>query len=291
MHHETEKGETMSGFDMHIHTKASDGMFTVQEIIRMAQKANLEGIAITDHDTIDGLDEAVEAGERFKFPVIPGIELSTDYQKKDIHILGYFLDYHLPWFRKKIYQLQNARIDRIIKMVDKLTKLGYDIDSEEVFSLAGTGSVGRPHIAYILHKKGQVNTIQETFQKLIGNGCPAYVPRFKLEPVEAVKLIIEAGGIAVLAHPGLSKADFMIKPLCKAGLRGIEVYHPDHKISDEARYLKLAQKHNLIITGGSDFHGIPGGKRSALGSKYVNKEIWDKLLDLKEKLNSFSSDI
>ncbi|MCR6545928.1 PHP domain-containing protein [Dehalobacterium formicoaceticum] len=279
----------MPGFDMHIHTKASDGTFDIQEIIRLAQEVNLDGIAITDHDTVEGLDRAVEVGQKLNFPIIPGIELSTDYQNTEIHILGYFIDFHLPWFRKKMNQLQKARIDRIIKMVDKLTELGYDITGSEVFALAGAGSVGRPHLAYLLYKKGQVASVQEAFQKLIGRGCPAHIPRFKLEPTEAVQMIKKAGGIPVLAHPGLSKADHLIQSLCHAGLLGIEVYHPDHKLSDESRYLKLAQRYGLIITGGSDFHGIPDGKRSILGSKYVGSAIWDELLLLKEEQNSAPS--
>lgn len=275
----------MPGFDMHIHTTASDGTLHVGEVVQLAVRIGLDGVAITDHDTIGGLDQAVDIGEKCRYPVIPGIELSTEFQDKEIHILGYFIDFHLSWVREKIAQLQNARRDRVGKMVAKLKKLGYDVEEEEVFAIGGEGSVGRPHVAHVLQHKGYVSSLQEAFQQLIGRGCKAYVPRFKMTPPEAINLVKDAGGIPVLAHPGLSQADYLIPSLCTEGLMGLEVFHPDHKINDESKYLKIAKAQGLIVTGGSDFHGSMGGDRSALGSKTVPSDIWDELMMLKNRGN------
>lgn len=264
----------MAGFDLHIHTTASDGTMSGKEIIRAAIDIGLEGIAITDHDTVSGLEEAVQLGKELNFPVIPGIELSTEFEQREIHILGYFIKYHLSWVREKLIDLQNARIKRISKMVAKLNNLGYDINEEEVFHHAGNGSVGRPHIAHILKEKGYSLTVQDAFRQLIGKDCPAYVERFKLTPLEAAAFITNAGGIPVLAHPGLSQSDGLIPLLCDYGLKGIEVYHPDHTMADESKYLLMAREHRLMITGGSDFHG---SSRSALGSKSVSAKIWHEM--------------
>jgi predicted metal-dependent phosphoesterase TrpH len=270
----------MPGFDMHIHTTASDGNFSVKEIIEKAIEIKLEGIALTDHDTIDGLEEGVAWGEKHKFPVIPGIELSTEFNDQEIHILGYFIDYRLSWVKEKLAELQDARVTRIVKIVDNLKKLGYDVNVDEVFLQAGQGAVGRPHVAYVLQQKGYVSHLQDAFHRLIGKDCPAYVPRYKMTPLEALDFITKAGGIPVLAHPGLSKADPLICPLWEKGLKGLEVYHPDHNTYDEAKYLDVAKEYKLLVTGGSDFHGPLGGDRSALGSKYVPATIWQDMINL-----------
>lgn len=264
----------MPGFDMHVHSTASDGTISVKEIILSAINIGLDGIAITDHDTIGGLEEAVELGKKLNFPVIPGIELSTEVAEQEIHILGYFIDFNLSWVKEKLKALQNARQTRIEKMVDKLKMLGYDVNKKEVFLYAGNGSVGRPHVARILHEKGYTASLEDAFQRLIGRGCPAYVPRYKMTPEEAITFITKAKGVPVLAHPGLSQADRLILPLRDQGLKGIEVFHPDHSESDEAKYLNMAKKNQLLVTGGSDFHG---SNRSNLGSKYVPLSIWDEL--------------
>lgn len=267
----------MPGFDMHIHTKASDGVLEVDEIMKLAEQSGLEGIAITDHDTVGSLDRALALSKENDFLVIPGIELSTEFAKKEVHILGYLFNYHLPWVTEKLEQLQRDRVTRILKMVDKLNQLGYDVDKREVQAIAGNGSIGRPHIAYVLRQKGYISSLQDAFQHLIGIGCPAYVPRFKLSPVEAVKFIREAKGVPVMAHPGLSQLDYLIPILRDEGLMGLEVYHPDHSYEEEERYLQLATKYKLIVTGGSDFHGYKEGSCFTLGSKTVPRDIWHTL--------------
>ena len=275
------EGDSMPGYDLHVHTTASDGVLNGEEIIKLAIKLRLEGIAITDHDTIDGLDEGVELGEKYQFPVIPGIELSTQYQNTEIHILGYHFDYHLSWVTDKLHYLQDARVARVGKMVDKLQKLGYDVEKDEVLSLSGSGSVGRPHLAYLLLKKGYISSVQEAFQRLIGRGCPAYVRREKLTPNEAVAFISRAGGVPVMAHPGLTKTDHLIYNLKEQGLKGLEVYHPDHGADDEKKYCSLAEKLGLVATGGSDFHGSNKDiSRFSLGGKTVSARVVNNLRQL-----------
>jgi predicted metal-dependent phosphoesterase TrpH len=269
------------GFDLHVHTTASDGVLNGEEIIQLAIKLRLEGIAITDHDTIEGLDEGIKLGEKYQFHVIPGIELSTQYQNTEIHILGYYLDYHLLWVVEKLRYLQDARVARLGKMVDKLQKLGYDVDKDEVLSLSGEGSVGRPHLAYLLMKKGYISSVQEAFQRLIGRGCPAYVLREKLTPKEAVDFVSRAGGVPVMAHPGLTRTDKLIFKLKEHGLKGLEVYHPEHGVDEEKKYCSLADRLGLVATGGSDFHGSNKDmNRFSLGSKTVSSRVVENLRQL-----------
>lgn len=272
----------MTGIDLHVHTTASDGTLTGEEVIKMAIKLNLEGIAVTDHDTTRGLEEALIFGAKCCFPVIPGVELSTEHENKEIHILGYLFDFQLPWVEERLKHLQEARKTRIFKMVDKLSRIGYDISREEVLLAAGSGSLGRPHVAYVLLKKGYISTVQEAFHKLIGRGCPAFVPRAKITPEDAVLFIKKAGGIPVMAHPGLARSDDLIERLVKCGLMGIEVFHPDHERSDEEKFMAVAQKYRLIVTGGSDFHGCKDGSRFSLGSRTVSVEILERFREIKK---------
>lgn len=271
----------MAGIDLHVHTTASDGTLTGEEVIKMAIKLNLEGIAITDHDTTRGLDQAVAFGAKCCFPVIPGVELSTEHDNKEIHILGYLFDFQLPWVQDRLKHLQEARKTRILKMVDKLSGIGYDISRDEVLVAAGSGSLGRPHVAYVLLKKGYISTVQEAFHKLIGRGCPAFIPRAKITPEDAVAFIKKAGGIPVMAHPGLARSDDLIEKLVKYGLMGLEVFHPDHEKTSEEKFMAIAQKYKLIVTGGSDFHGYKDGNHFSLGSRTVPVEILKRFREIK----------
>lgn len=240
---------------MHVHTTASDGVLTPKEAIDLAIKRNIDGIAITDHDTVKGIEEGIiYAKGKESFILIPGIELSTEYSNEEIHILGYKIDYKSEELLDKLNILKKSRVKRAEGIVERLKDLGYSISYEEVVQISGDGVVGRPHIAMALVNKKAVQDIPEAFRKLLNKGCPAYIPRFKLSPSEAIDLIKRINGIPVLAHPGLISKPSFIQDLIKLGIEGIEVYHPDHSHSQETVYLKIANAYNLMVTGGTDFH-------------------------------------
>ncbi len=241
--------------DLHIHTNYSDGTMTPEEVVDEAIRLGVSTIAITDHDTIDGAVVACHYGQGKNIHVIPGIEFSSYLDPSEIHILGYFIDTNNNDLQKVIRQSRTDRVDRIYAMVEKLRKLQVDIDPQEILTLAGRGSPGRMHVAETIWKHGYCNTLIESFLKYIGDNKPAYVPKKTLTPQQAIKLIRDAGGVSVLAHPGLTKRDNVIEELVKHGLQGIEVYYSSHTVQSVEKYLKMAKKYNLSITGGSDFHG------------------------------------
>lgn len=242
---------------MHVHTTASDGSLTPSQVVARARAKGLGGVAITDHDTVEGIQEALEVAKDTGFIVLPGIELSTEKDGEEIHILGYGLDYHAPSLLKTLDFLKNQRLLRGEKMIHRLQKLGLDISFQEVMSLAGEGSLGRPHIAQTLVRKGYVKNTYEAFQRYLIKGAPGYVERFKLDPVDAIAQIRGLGGLAVVAHPALIKQPGMLEYLIDQGAHGVEVYHPDNGPEATAAYLALAKARGLMITGGSDFHHLP----------------------------------
>lgn len=251
---------------MHIHTVASDGRWTVEQILRRAVERGMAAVAITDHDTVDGLTDLSNTQTCFPMEVIPGIELNTDADNRELHILGYFIDTRNGKLNKTLGELRDARTERIKTMVKKLTKLGYDLNFDEVKKQAGVSkALGRPHIAAALIEKGYYATSNDVFHGPIAKGGPAYVPHYKLTPFKAVETILEAGGLPVLAHPGLIGDDSWLHLLVAHGLAGIEVYHPKHDKATTNHYNQLARNFHLVVTGGSDFHGIPGRFPQDLG--------------------------
>ncbi|MBM4306495.1 MAG: PHP domain-containing protein [Deltaproteobacteria bacterium] len=252
----------MGCVDLHLHTTASDGVKSPSEIVRYAKSKGLQAISITDHDTIGGLEEGLAEGERIGFEVISGIEISAEHSPGSMHLLGYLIDIHHPSLNEKLKYLQRAREERNPRMVEKLNKLGVHITYEEVVKASGGGQVGRPHFAQVLIEKGYVRNFQEAFDRYLKKGASAYVDKLRFTPKEAIHLINEAGGVAVLGHPntlGLNGAkvlENLIAKLLKEGLRGIEVYYPEHSPSEVIRYKALAERHGLILTGGTDYHGI-----------------------------------
>ncbi|TVM03763.1 MAG: transcription antitermination factor NusB [Candidatus Brocadia sp. WS118] len=246
---------TYGDADLHIHTTYSDGTMTPEEVVDDAIRRGISAIAITDHDTIDGLVIACRYGEGKKLHIIPGIEFSSYLNPSEVHILGYFIDVNNVFLRKIIQQSRDDRVNRIHAIVEKLHKLHVDIDPQEILTLAGRGSPGRMHVAEMIWQHGYCSTILESFSKYIGDNKPAYVPKKTLTSQQAIELIRDAGGVSVLAHPGLTQRDNVIEDLVKCGLQGIEVYYPSHTPQAVKRYLKIAKKYNLAITGGSDFHG------------------------------------
>ncbi|HBG60886.1 MAG: hypothetical protein A2Y03_09200 [Omnitrophica WOR_2 bacterium GWF2_38_59] len=242
--------------DLHIHTNYSDSTLTPFEVVEQAYKNDIYCISITDHDTFEGVALAIEAAKKYGIEVISGIELSSVLNGKDVHILGYLFDHVNEEFTNRLMCMQDTRVGRMQKMINKLKDLGIDnIELEEVCNLAETRSVGRPHLALMLKQKGWVSEVREAFDKYIAEGAPAYFPKYKQTPYEAIQLINEMGGVAVLAHPMITKIDEMIPGLVKEGLKGIEVYYPNVSSTIVEFYEGLAAKHGLVATGGSDSHG------------------------------------
>jgi len=241
--------------DLHIHTAYSDGSFLPATIIRHAVKNNLKIISITDHDSVDGIAASIEEGEKSCVEVIPGIEISTTVDTGEIHILGYFIDYEDEYFVKNLKRIQEIRLKRMSVMVDKLNRLMIDIDLNELIEYAASSSIGRLHLAHFLKKKGIVGSAYEAFDRYIGSGKPAYEKMNALSPEEGIELISNAGGISVLAHPGLTRRDDLIDAMIYTGLRGLEVYHSGHSEEDTNRYFQMTKDKGLLITGGSDCHG------------------------------------
>jgi len=240
--------------DLHVHTTASDGSDAPEEIVRKAMDKGLEAVAITDHDTTNGIVAAIEAARGTGFEVIPGIEINTDYGEQEVHILGYYVQTSVPEFLDGVRKLAKARARRIAAMVEKLRQVGIRLPLEEVYAIAGTGAVGRLHLAQVLVNREVVATVHEAFQKYLGRGRPGYVPRARFSPVQAVRLIQTGRGVPVLAHPGTIGTDDVIWSLLPCGLQGLEVYHPEHTKDQVRRYLTLAKRLGLIVTGGSDYH-------------------------------------
>jgi predicted metal-dependent phosphoesterase TrpH len=262
----------MQRADLHAHTTASDGTFTPRELVELAKKNGLRAVAVTDHDTTDGLFEAIAAGEELGVEVVPGIELSTTYEGKEVHVLGYFYDPNHEELLSLTRRMREDRLNRLDKMIANLQGAGLEITKDEVLQEA-QGAVGRPHIGRVLMRKGYVKDIPEAFDKYLGAGKVGYVPRLKVSPEEAVRLIVRAGGSPVVAHPGLVDKDYLFDALVPLGLVGLEAYHPDHPEEKRRHYEKLAEHHGLLATGGSDFHGGGAEHRGELGSVHVPYEV------------------
>lgn len=242
--------------DLHVHTTFSDGLLTPEQVVKMAIKLNLKAIAITDHDTVDGIRPALDEAKKYTgFEVVPGVELSTDWNNEEIHILGYYIDYNNSNLRTVLLSFQQKRRKRIEEIIAKLKNMGINISIEDVCAKSKGSSLGRPHIALVLVEKGYVGSVQEAFKNYLNKGKPAYVPKEKLTPFSAIDIIKQNSGIPVLAHPGLLEDNSIINELISYGIMGIEVVHKSHNKPQVAYYTKLALDNNLLLTGGSDSHG------------------------------------
>jgi len=242
--------------DLHTHTTASDGLLTPSELVKKAAEAGLCAIGIADHDSIGGIDEACRASKQYGIEVVPAVELNTRAGNHEIHILGYYIKTDLAWFTDFLSNMRNSRMLRARKMVDKLRRIyNMDISYEEVENEAKEGIIARPHIARVLVKKKIARDMAEAYTKYIGSNCPAYVPRYDLTPEEGIKLIYRAGGVPVLAHPALLPDINLVYYVKKLGIRGLEAYHSKHTPEQCRMIEQLARKWDLIVTGGSDYHG------------------------------------
>lgn len=246
--------------DLHMHTFFSDGRLSPEELVAAAKAAGLKYISISDHDTVDGVVHLYEEGlyPNRGIRIIPGVEFSAHHPEREIHILGYNVDIFHQGLLEKLNDVMEARWSRFSEIVDKLRAQGYSISEAEVLKIAGSSkSISRSHIARVLVKNKCFSTVREAFEKMLEKGQPAYVPHYRLEVEEIIELIHEAGGIAVLAHPKLVKDDGLVEDVLSRGIQGIEVFYPRHDEEDVKRYMAMAEKYNLLVTGGSDFHGFP----------------------------------
>ncbi len=273
----------MPRIDLHLHTTYSDGSHSPAEIIQFAHEVGVMALAITDHDIVEGIPEAMEAGANVGIEVIPGIELSSRFDGRETHILGYFFDWQDTTLQTRLTHQQASRHERNPRVVEKLNQLGLELSYEDVKAKAGGGSVGRPHIANVLVDKGYVNSTKEAFDRYLAEGGPAYVVRELPDSSEAIAWIREAGGVPVLAHPHWTKRkgqelQVMCSTLKEAGLMGIEVFYGTHTKRQTSEHLELARKLDLLMTGGSDFHGA-AKPDIQVGRGRGDLKVTDKLLE------------
>lgn len=263
--------------DLHTHSQASDGMNTPSQNVKLAVEAGLGAIAVTDHDTVAGVAEAIEAGKLYDIEVIAGVEISTREDNKDIHIIGYYLNTEDPILLERLQQLREVRDHRNVQILQNLRDLGVEITMEEVIEQLGRElmpdeSIGRPHMADVLVAKGYATDMKDAFNKYLAEGAAAYVSPPRITAADAAVWIREANGVPVMAHPGIYGDDTLVEHILDhSSIAGLEVYHSDHSPEDEQRYLEIAQRRDLIVTGGSDYHGERQGKvfHGPLGGKNV----------------------
>ena len=256
--------------DLHLHSTYSDGTSTPLELVRMARQHGLTAISLTDHDTVDGLEEITAHATRAGLPVLPGIELNSTHGEHTLHILGYGFDPGNDHLLSRLNRIQEGRRERNLKIVARLKQLGIPIDMAELESIAGPGQIGRPHFAALLVQKGVVPTRGEAFRRFLRQGAPAWVDRFAYSAAESIDMIHQAGGIAIFAHPGqldpgLTFLPLLIYQLAERGLDGLETYYPSYSRSMQKRLLRIANTYKLIGTGGSDYHGSTRGSATMAG--------------------------
>lgn len=246
--------------DLHIHTVFSDGTCTPQEVVYLAKKMNLAAVSVTDHDSVEGVGEALRCGRQTGVEIVPGVEVSSDVEQDEVHILGYYVDWKQKNFSSKLKSFQRTRRGRNNKLLNRLGELGMEIRFDQLTRFAPRGVISRLHIARCMVERGYVSSIDEAFEEWLNPGKPAHVERVKVSPVEAIGLILDAGGVPVFAHPFLSKRDDLIPRMVDAGLMGIEVYHTSHDEAIIRHYTEVARQFDLLITGGSDCHGEAKGE-------------------------------
>jgi hypothetical protein len=244
--------------DLHMHTNASDGRSTPEELVARASAVGIRTLSVTDHDTMASVPAASRAAAAAGIELVPGIEMTAVYDGRDVHVLGYYVDADARELREHTETQRTSRVQRAREIADRLASLGAPIDIEGLVARAPAGdakSLARPQIARALVEAGHVGSVQEAFNRFLGDGCPAYLPNAGKSPEEVVAIINRAGGIASLAHPGPLNQDELIPRLAEAGLAALEAYHCAHDESARQRYVALARRHGLAISGGSDYHG------------------------------------
>lgn len=263
--------------DLHIHSRASDGTFTPSQIVERAKNFYMSGIAITDHDSIASVEEAADLTAKYGIDFAPGLEISTHYLDGRMHILGYFIDIHNPELTTLIDKQNEARRGRVVETCKKLTEMGFPTEYEDITKIAGNASIGRPHIAEHLVNIGAVRNLLEAFARYLASGKPAYINKWAPSPKEAIDVIHTAGGLAIAAHPGVTEGMMdKLDELIGWGIDGFEAYYPRHSHEDQEEIIALARKNDLVVTGGSDCHGLRRGD-PLLGVFKVRYELMEKL--------------
>lgn len=270
--------------DFHTHSNRSDGTLTPTALVELAVSRGVRIMSLTDHDSLEGIAEALETASRYPgFTLIPGVEMSTDIPGSEVHVLGYFVDPRDVPLQEELVRLRNSRWDRGRRMVEKLRSLGMDVKWERVQAIAAGGAVGRPHVARALLEKGYISSLPEAFQLYIGRNGPAYVERAKITPVETVALLHRQGALPVLAHPrDTNDLQGLLPTLKGAGLVGMEVYYQDYDEGSIERLLAIARSHDLVPTGGSDYHGLGGEQERLPGDIPLPEEAIEAFMALAE---------
>src|SRR5262249_30673313 len=271
------------------HTTASDGTLAPRELVRLAARHGVRVLAVTDHDSTGGVREAIdEARSLASLEIVPGLEINCDVPGAEIHVLGYCVDWEASWFQEFLVEQREERRQRIYRIVARLAELGMTIEPEAVFALVKEGSAGRPHVAQAMVDRGYVKSVREAFDRYLSLNGPANVPRKRLTPVEAVRVIRRARGVPVLAHPGLAHRDEVIPELIEAGLLGLEAFYPEHSAGQITAYREMCSRLGLIATGGSDFHGPRVGGVRHPGAQPVPEGVWHELRDRLARLGAES---
>jgi len=270
--------------DLHIHTTVSDGTLTPSQAAARAAELGLSVIALADHDVTDGIEPAAAAAEPLNLEVVPAIEINTDYAETEIHLLGYFIDPQYPALQALLQQIRDGRCERTRNILRRLEELGVPLLEERVLQISGAGSVCRPHIAAAMVEAGHVGSIIEAFDRYLGRGKPAYIPRISITPQQAIEAIHAAGGISVIAHPLKIRDQGLVERMIAAGAMGIEAFHCDHTPAEQRRYIAMASSRGLVVTGGSDSHGPFGPRPVEIGSVPVPEWVWPMLLEARARL-------
>lgn len=273
-----------AGVDLHSHTTASDGTLSPRDLVRAAVKRGVRVLAITDHDSTEGLRDAFdEAARHPPLTIVPGLEINCDVPGAEVHVLGYYVDYEAAWFQDFLREQRAERAARVHRIAERLAELGMPIDPAEVFAIVKEGSPGRPHVAQVMVQRGYVKSVREAFDKWLHANGPANVPRKRLTPMDAIAVIRRAGGVPVFAHPGFASRDELVPDMVAAGLMGIETYYAEHSAAQIAHYKDLCRQHGLIATGGSDYHGERSGRTNPLGHPPVPMSVYEELKNAARK--------
>ena len=273
--------------DLHVHTYLSDGTFSPEKVVEIAGEKKLACIALTDHDCIDGIRPAQKEAKKYDIEIVPGVELTAEIEDKEVHVLGFFIEYTDSSFKKRLSEMCARRVDRALSMAGKLRKFGIELEDKDILASGNSVCISRLHLAQLMYKKGYVSSLGEAFRKYIGDNGPCYVSKFNLSPKDCIEMIIRIGGVPVLAHPYTLKNENFIKEFIGYGLRGLEVYHSDHSSAMSEYYKKMAEANNLLITGGSDCHGLGKGK-ILMGSVKVTYDLVERLKEEAGKINKNS---